>query len=384
MFVLGIEMKKVLFLATYGDFLATFEYSNILLWQSLGVEVHCASNFAERKYNLKTNRLKKSGVILHELHFDRKPFSCKNLKSFKKLKKIISSEHIDIIDCHNAVVGAYARIASWQCGIKKIIYSPHGFFFYKGSPKKNEIFKLVETSLSRITDLLITINEEDYNAAKKMPIRGKAIYVPGIGIDTNNIKKIPNMRVKYHRSLGIPDNSKVYISVGELISRKDHETAIRAFAKANLKDSYYVIAGIGALEPRLKELINKLNMTKKIFLLGYRLDAKDLMKSSDVFIFPSRQEGLPVALMEAMACGLPCLVSKIRGNVDLIDEEQGGYLFKAGDVNDLQKKLLQFNRISPAMLKNMKQYNEKKIEMFDIKNVRKIMLAEYRALLNRN
>lgn len=315
-------MKKVLFLATYGDFLATFEFSNITLWQLLGATVHCASNFKDKKYNLKTNRLKEINVIRHELEFDRKPFSLKNLRAFGKLKKIIRDEKIDIIDCHNAVVGAYARIAAKQCGVKTVIYTPHGFFFYKGSPRKNRVFKIIESNLSRITDLLITINKEDYVAAQRMPLRGKALYVPGIGIDTKAIMKIPNNRIKYCKELNIPVDAQIYISVGELIPRKDHITAIKAFAEANLKNAYYIIAGIGTLKDQLQKLIEDLGMTGKIKLLGYRLDVKELVKSCDVFLFPSKQEGLPVALMEAMACGLPCIASNIRGNVDLIVEKK--------------------------------------------------------------
>ena len=108
----GTYMKKILFLSTYGDFLATFEYSNITICRSLGARIYCASNFNNQKYNLKTSKLDDLGVIKYELEFDRKPFSKKNLYSFAKLKKLILKEHIDIIDCHNAVVGAYARIAA--------------------------------------------------------------------------------------------------------------------------------------------------------------------------------------------------------------------------------------------------------------------------------
>lgn len=376
-------MKKVLFLATYGDFLATFEFSNITLWQLLGATVHCASNFKDKKYNLKTNRLKEINVIRHELEFDRKPFSLKNLRAFGKLKKIIRDEKIDIIDCHNAVVGAYARIAAKQCGVKTVIYTPHGFFFYKGSPRKNRVFKIIESNLSRITDLLITINKEDYVAAQRMPLRGKALYVPGIGIDTKAIMKIPNNRIKYCKELNIPVDAQIYISVGELIPRKDHITAIKAFAEANLKNAYYIIAGIGTLKDQLQKLIEDLGMTGKIKLLGYRLDVKELVKSCDVFLFPSKQEGLPVALMEAMACGLPCIASNIRGNVDLIVEKSGGYLFPSGNVPNLSKQIIKISNQSEKARNIMGLYNQKKIISFDISNVRKIMLTQYSELINK-
>lgn len=373
-------MKKVLFLATYGDFLATFEYSNITIWKSLGASVYCGSNFNDKKYNLKTKKLDDLGIKRYELEFDRKPFSIKNICSFIKLKKIILKEKIDIIDCHNAVIGAYARVAAKQCGVKTVLYTPHGFFFYKGSSIKSKFFKLVEYNLARITDVIITINKEDYIAAQKMPLRGKTIYVPGIGINTEEIKSLPIEREKYHRELGIPIDSKIYISVGELIPRKDHETAIKAFAEANLDNAYYVIAGIGKLTPQLQKFINKLGMTKKIKLLGYRQDVRKLLKACDVFLFPSLQEGLPVSLMEAMAAGLPCIVSNIRGNNDLIDENCGGYLFTCKNINELCGLIKKIN-FEKNKYKSIRLYNQRKILTFDKKNVYNIMLKEYQSLL---
>lgn len=374
---------KVLFLATYGDFLATFEYSNITLWQELGVEVHCASNFSNKQYNLKTERLNKIGVIKHEIAFSRNPFDASNIKVYKALVKLIKEEKIDIIDCHNAVVGVFARMAASYCKIQKVIYTPHSFFFYKGCPKKNElIFKNVESLMARKTDLLISINKEDYNATLKMHIRGKVLYVPGIGVDTEAIFNLENKRASYCEELGISQDSIIFISVGELINRKNHITAIRAFAKANIPNSVYLICGIGELTEYLAEEIEKLGLKDKVRLLGYRLDAKELMKASDIYVFPSYQEGLPVALMEAMACGKPCLASRIRGNVDLIEEGKGGLFFKADDVARLADEMTTIVKDRDNWI-NMGNHNIAKVKECDIKNVRSIMKEEYSRLLNK-
>lgn len=176
---------NVLFLATYGDFLATFELSNIKLWQELGCVVHCASNFSNKNYNLKTFKLDEIGVIRHEIGFERNPFKIENLIAYKQLVNLIQQEKIDIVDCHNAVIGAFARLAASKCKLNKVVYTPHSFFFYEGCPAKNKlIYKNVETYMARKTDLLVSINKEDYAASKKMPLRGKALYVPGVGVDT--------------------------------------------------------------------------------------------------------------------------------------------------------------------------------------------------------
>lgn len=377
------EKVKVLFLATYGDFLATFEYSNITLWQELGVEVHCASNFSNEQYNLKTERLDKINVKKHEISFSRNPFDIANIRTYKELVKLIKKEEIDIIDCHNAVVGVFARMAASHCKVDKVIYTPHSFFFYRGCPKKNElIFKNVEAFMAKRTDLLVSINKEDYEATLKMKIRGKALYVPGIGVDTKAIFNLKNKRLQYCEELGIPVEATIFISVGELIKRKNHITAIKAFAEANIPNSYYLICGIGELTEYLTNEIRELGISDRVKLLGYRLDAKELMKSADVYVFPSYQEGLPVALMEAMACGKPCLTSEIRGNVDLIQEEKGGYFFKPNDISHLAS-LMNMIVEKRSLWEKIGQYNIDKVKECDIQNVRDTMREEYLHLLQK-
>lgn len=374
-------MTKVLALATYGDFLATFELSNLSLWHQLGCEVHCASNFKQPEYNLKTSRLDDLGVIRHEIEFSRSPLDKRNISSYRQLVKLIREEHIDIIDCHNAVIGVYARLAAAQCNVRKVVYTPHSFFFYKGCPLKNALlFKPIERLMAHFTDVLVAINREDYAAAKSMKVRGHALYVPGVGVDVEAIRKLPVEREKYCKNLGLPNDAKIFVSVGELISRKNHETAIRAFAAADIENAYYVICGIGALKDDLQKLIDSLNMHDRIRLLGYRLDAKELMKACDVFLFPSIQEGLPVALMEAMAGGLPCIVSCIRGNVDLIEPDKGGSLFYPDDIATLTQLITKYAKDHNLCAK-FGQYNSKRIEEFDIHNVQRIMTKEYAQLV---
>ena len=119
------------------------------------------------------------------------------------------------------------------------------------------------------------------------------------------------------KELRIPLNAKLLISVGELSHRKNHKVVIEALNKINDSNMYYIIVGEGILKSDLKNL----DKTGRMQILGYRTDIVDLLRASDLFVFPSIQEGLPVALMEAISAELHCLASKIRGNTDLLDEE---------------------------------------------------------------
>ena len=108
-----------------------------------------------------------------------------------------------------------------------------------------------------------------------------------------------------------------------------------------------------------------MNLTDSVKLLGFRTDIQDLLISSDIFVFPSIREGLPISIMEAMDAGLPCIVSNIRGNKDLIDSK-GGYLFK----NSIE--LLQYlvNLIEDSNLRlQMGAHNKNKVKLFSIEKV---------------
>lgn len=367
---------KILFLATYGDFLATFEHSNVELLLNLGYEVHCAADFETPKYNLKTKALDQLGVIRHQVKFSRSPVDPANLFSMKRLIQLIREEKFDVLDCHNAVISVFGRIAAKLCKVSFVVYTAHGFFFYRGSSlKKQVLFKPIEFLLAKWTDLLITINLEDFRASQRMHPRGTAVYVPGIGIDTRAISNLPSNRSKYLTEFGLPNDSSLFLMVGELIPRKNQESAIRAFARARMNHAYLLICGIGQERDHYQKLIHELDMDSQIFLLGYRLDAKELMKSVDIFVFPSIQEGLPVALMEAMASGLPCIASNIRGNTDLIDDRLGGWTFEPHDVDQLSKLMKEARECDFEKIAN---YNQNKILTFDISNVRSIMNNQYK------
>jgi glycosyltransferase involved in cell wall biosynthesis len=226
----------------------------------------------------------------------------------------------------------------------------------------------------------VGINKEDFEASKKMPLRGKALYVPGVGIDVDAIRALPKNRIKYCSEFGIPEDAVIYVSVGELIPRKNHIAALQAFSKADINNGYYIICGFGQLDQELKSEAVRLGILDKVIFSGFRLDAKEIMRAADVFVFPSFQEGLSVALMEAMACSLPCISSNIRGNVDLIDVEKGGLLFEPNDVETFAEHLKNLAENSEVRAQ-YGAYNSIKIKTYDLKNVQEIMRKEYVSLL---
>ena len=312
--------RRILIVCTTDSMIWNFLIPHIKELEQKGFYVECACSITGDFYK---NLVEIHGIKMNEIPFVRSPYSLKNLDALKKLCKLIKEKKFDTIFCHEPVGGVMGRVAGrkYRC---KVIYMAHGFHFYKGAPVKNWLlYYPVEKFCAHLTDVLITINKEDHDLAQKK-MKAKCVkYVPGVGIDLQKYSQSTIAKAAKRREFGIPEDAVVLLSVGELNSNKNHETIIRAIADM---DVYYMIAGDGDLRQHLQNVIDTLGACDRVKLLGYRCDVKDLYRAADIFVFPSFREGLSVALMEAMASGLPCIASKIRGNVDLIENNKGGFL----------------------------------------------------------
>lgn len=313
-------MKNALIVATVYSFISAFERNDIKILKKRGYNVVCACNL--KGYKGEIDDLK---VELIDIPFNRNPFSIKNIESYNKIKKILKEKKFDLMHVHTPVGSVVGRFAASKYKDIKVIYTAHGFHFYKGAPIKNWlIFYPIEKYLSKKTDILITINKEDYNRAKAN-FKSKIIkYVPGVGINLKeNLSIAVNVdREEKRKSIGVWNNDFLILSVGELSQRKNHTVIIKAISRIFNENIKYVICGQGNLENYILEKAIELGISEKVILLGQRKDIIEIMSIADLFAFPSLQEGLPVALMEAMSVGLPILVSDIRGNRDLITDEK--------------------------------------------------------------
>ncbi len=196
--------------------------------------------------------------------------------------------------------------------------------------------------LSFVTDTLITINKEDYEFAKKYLHARRIEYVPGVGIDVEKFANTKINKKAKRRELGIPENCKLLLSVGELNKNKNHQLVLKALAQIDDKNIHYAICGKGELQDYLLSLAKELKVSDRFHLLGRRDDIPEILKCADVFVHPSLREGLPVSLMEAMASGLPCVVSDIRGCRDLIENGVNGYLCDNNDLSSFYNRIKEF------------------------------------------
>lgn len=364
--------NRVLVVCTTDSMIWNFLVPHIKELEDKGCYVECASSITGNYFD---DLIQKYGIKMNAIQFKRSPYDVKNIQAYKQLCKLIKEKHFDTIYCHEPVGGAMGRLAGKSCKCK-VIYIAHGFHFYQGAPFVNRIvYYSVEKFLSRYTDVLVTINDEDYQSSLKFYAK-KTYKINGIGINTDLFLKIDNCD-DLRNELSLKADDYILFSVGELIERKNHIVVINALKKLNNPHIHYVIAGDGVLFDSLKEKVKKLELENQVHLLGYRTDINRLCNASDVFMMPSLQEGLSVALMEAMACGKPVIASKIRGNVDLIDDGMGGILVNATDIDGYSAAILKCYN-TPFKMEQYGSYNAKKIKDFDIEKVKKQLSVIYR------
>lgn len=307
-----------------------------------------------------------------------------NYIAYKNLMTLLNKKNFDVIHCNTPIGGVLGRLCGKKAGVHKVIYTAHGFHFYEGASFINRtVFKWAEMWMARYTDAIITMNEEDYQAAQKFKLRnnGKVYYVPGVGVDTEmyQLKNVDSKELRV--SLGLSSDDIVLIAMGDLIDRKNYASSIKAIAKANNQKLHFLICGKGPKLEALQKLASDLGVEKQIHFLGFRTDIKELLTIADIFLFTTYQEGLPRSMMEAMSAGLPCIASKVRGNVDLIQEGVGGFLRDPDDSDGFAEAI---NRLATdkALREKMKSSNLETIKKFDVENVKKEMKRIYESELN--
>ena len=316
------------------------------------------------------------------IDFARSPFSKQTMVAYRQLRELFSRERFDLVHTHTPVGGVLTRLAargSRKLGTK-VVYTAHGFHFYDGAPLLNWVLWYpVERFMSRFTDILITINDEDYKRANIFAHCGVA-YVPGVGIDLakfNNGCDCSELR----NALGFGPSDKFILAVGDLIKRKNHQSIIRALSF--LDDSYELaICGTGVEHDALIQLAQELGLDSRVKFLGFRRDVSQLMKTADVLVFPSIHEGLPVTVMEAMASGLPVIATRIRGICpDLIQDGKNGIVLNADDPRDMAAAIRSLFA-DPALYLRISSAARNDAERFDLSRRIEDMSALYRKLLS--
>jgi len=371
-------VDKILFTATVDSHIKHFHLPYLKWFKEQGFEVHVASRgeskipFADVKY---------------EIPFERSPFKFSNIKAYKQLKEIIEKNDYLLIHCHTPVGGVLTRLAARKARKSgtKVIYTAHGFHFYKGAPLKNWlIYYPIEKWLARCTDCLITINDEDYECAVRKKFKAGSIKkVNGVGIDLNKFKpQTPEKKKELRKQYGYDENDFILIYVAEMSYRKHQDLLINVVnvLKNKISDIKLLLVGEGSLMEQYKNQVQKLHLEEYIHFLGYRKDVPDLMTIADVAVSSSRQEGLPVNVMEAMATGLPLVVTDCRGNRDLVQDGENGFVVGIDDAEGMAERM-EYIYNNGEMKEKARKYNLNSIRNYSLDTIEKQIACIYNEML---
>lgn len=332
-------MKKALMLAPMGSVHRRFNKTNIEILQTLGYQVELVANFQDGEgpevYNQSyVNECNANGVVTHCIPFERHSLiGC--LKCMPQVLQLLKSRHYDIVHAHTETGGFILRLARGVKGNSRFFYTPHGMSFWKGSSLKSQlIYRPLERWICSGMDKNLGMNKEEVDMLMKWNSM-TATYVHGIGLDLDRFHKKGRSKIDVRSEFAVGEEDKLIVSVGELDNNKNHILVIKALTLLKAKNYKYIICGVGPNEEKLKRFVDETGLSDKVVLAGYRSDISDILNAADLFVFPSFHEGLPVSILEAMACGLPILCSNIRGNVDIIRDGDNGFLFSPDDYSTL-------------------------------------------------
>ena len=370
-------MKKVLFISTVLEqHIEAFHKPYIAWLRRHGCEVHVIANACGKPFDLCDK--------LYDVAIERSPYSLKNIPAFFKVRKIINKEKYDLITCHTPMGGVIARLAAKKARRNgtKVLYTAHGFNFYKGSPKSYWIlYYTMEKFLAGKADCIITMNEEDYSLAKRKFESPKTEIkkIDGIGVDLERFSPVTEeekVKLKEENGYG---GKFLLIYAAEFIPRKNHKFLIDAAPVLCKKypDIKFLFCGKGEIFEEIKAYAEEKGVSEYIDFLGFRKDMPNLYNMSDILSISSRQEGLPINLIEGMASGLPAVASAIRGQTDAVINGENGYLYSLDSPEEFIECVSRIHD-DRELYKKMSAAAVESVKKFDIKNTLKQMEKIYR------
>ena len=375
-----MEKKRVLFTATVvKQHIMTFHTPYLRMFQEMGWETAVASsNDYENPADLNIPYCD----TYYEIPFERIPWKAGNIRAYCQLKKIIDEGNFDIIHCHTPVGGLVTRMAAAAARKKgtKVLYTAHGFHFHKGSSLVSWLaYYPVEWLMAHWTDVLLTMNREDYALAQKKMHAKRVEYVPGVGIDTGRFTQPLRDRQEERRNLGFDEKDFLILTVAEMNRNKNQSMVLKALARLKDRPEYanmkYLICGMGEYGQVLRQEAKDLGIADHVFFMGYRKDIPTVYRCCDLFAFLSYREGLPVALMEAMSSGLPTVCSAARGNTDLVENSKEGLIVEQ-DPEAVAQAILKLYH-DPQLRQQFGQAAREKVSQYDNKNVHQVMKDIY-------
>lgn len=353
-------MKRVLYCASTASHINNFHIPYLEALHNMGFEVHVAVN---------ENVPIKFADKVFALSFYKNLLSFRNIKAIFQAKKLLDNNNYEKVITNTTLAGVIVRAAALLMKNRpKIYHIVHGYIFNDDSGIKKHFYLIPEKITAKVSDVVMVMNQEDYEMAKKYKLyKDKLYYIDGMGVDPSRFKLVTSEeKVAYKRKLGFSEEDFLFVYVAEFSKRKNQKMLIKAFSECNLENSHLLLAGDGKMLDYCKRLAQKLDKKGRIHFLGYVNDVTSLYCACDCAVSTSKAEGLPFNIIEAMGCGLPVVASDIKGHRELVENEENGLLFKINDNNCLKQKLKRAYNFGYTQLKQFIDRNCKKAANYSL------------------
>ena len=360
--------KRALIVTALAGFVRSFLTHDIELLKDMGYEVHCAANIHHPGAEGMGDYFNDLGVVFHQIDFSsNRPLSRNTLESYSQLKRLRNNVKFAVVHCHTPIAGAIARwvFRNDRKDGCKVIYTTHGFYFHKRSSKKAWIiFYPIEKLMAKYCDAIITINNEDFEVAKKIKMKA-AFHINGVGVNLQKYRNVKIDREDYRQKLGIASDDIVVLSVGELSSRKNQKVVVEAIGLINNPKLLFVHCGNAMnsanTKQELLDIAKQFNV--RIKLLGLRSDMPSIYQCADIGTLSSTREGLGLAGIEMLAAGLPIVASNVHGILDYMQDGKNGYLADPYSPQEFASGIRKM--LDPAIRNAMRQFCSESVDRFD-------------------
>ena len=370
-------MKNILIITTVSGFLNKFEKDNVRILIDMGYTVHYAANMKEQIYLYDESEITSMGVKLHHIDIAKSPYMLRdNIKAYHQIVDLVRQYNIQVIHCHTPVGGLLGRLAGRHLRKEnlRVIYTAHGFHFYKGAPLiNNTIYYAIEKLMAPYTDIMILINREDYENACKFHLKkgGRVYQIPGVGLDRQKFSPLSYEEIQENRKqLGIKEDDFFIVSVGELNENKNQEIVLKAlaFMRDSGKDISHIkygVCGDGFYHDKLVQWIKDYRLEDTVTMYGYCKEVWKILGSAQVSVFPSKREGLGMAALESLSMGIPVIAADNRGTREYMEHGKNGCVCRYNDAEAFARSIDKMMNMDPERFEKMKLYSRKSTEPFE-------------------
>jgi glycosyltransferase involved in cell wall biosynthesis len=252
----------------------------------------------------------------------------RDARAVRLLTELLVDRRPDVVHTHSAKAGGVGRIAAHRAGVPRIVHTYHGFPFHEFQrPWTKAAYVAAESYLCRRTDVVLTVGSAvAVEAIRRGIVHPGQLRTIAVAIDAEPVACTPKTRAHARELLGIAADVPVVGTVGRLDYQKAPQDFVRAIAALRHQNAVGVWVGDGSLRRDVERLIDRHGLRGRIMLVGDRTDVAVLLPAFDVFAMSSRYEGLPCAVVEAMAAGVPVVATAVNAVSDVVLPGETGLL----------------------------------------------------------